>query len=49
MGPEGALHVIVGGRVVVRNGHLVGADLVTLREEARVAARRLAKRMHQLA
>ncbi len=45
MGPESAVHVLVGGRVVVRNGHLVGADLVTLQEEARVAARRLAKKM----
>lgn len=45
MGPEGARHVVVAGRVVVRDGRLAGADLETLQTEAREAARRLSARM----
>lgn len=45
MGPRGAVHVVVAGRIVVRDGRLVGADLETLQGEAREAARRLSARM----
>lgn len=46
-GPEGIRHVVVGGRVVVRDGHLVGDRIDSLRAEASEMARRIAKRMDQ--
>ncbi|MFO0750870.1 MAG: amidohydrolase family protein [Myxococcota bacterium] len=45
MGPDGAVHVVVAGRVVVRDGRLVGADIAELRRDASEAAARLATRM----
>ena len=42
LGPERtARHVFVGGEYVVRDGHLVGADLTDLRRELARRARRL--------
>lgn len=38
-------HVVVGGRVVVRDGRLTGGDLDAIRDEAREQAARLWKRM----
>jgi cysteine synthase A len=38
-------HVMVGGRWVVRDGHLVNADLAAIRNEAAAAAERLWSRM----
>jgi len=40
-------HCVVGGRVVVRDGALVGADIEAIRAEAREAAPRLWRAMEQ--
>ncbi len=45
MTPEGAVHAIVDGRVVLRQGALVHADIAALRAEAAEAATRLGERM----
>lgn len=48
--PDGRVrHVLVGGRVVVRDGVLTGADLGTIRREAEAEAQRLWARMAALA
>jgi cytosine/adenosine deaminase-related metal-dependent hydrolase len=39
------VHVVVGGRLVVENGELLGADLASIRAEAQAAAPRLWERM----
>ncbi|MCA9664304.1 MAG: amidohydrolase family protein [Myxococcales bacterium] len=43
-GPR-ALHLVVGGRVVVRDGRLVSGDIDAIRDEAREQAERLWQRM----
>lgn len=49
MEPDGRVrHVLVGGRVVVRDGVLVGADLGEIRRDAEVEAQRLWARMAAL-
>lgn len=48
MGPGGAFHVVVAGRVVVRDGRLVGLDFDTLRDEATRLAGELDRRMRNL-
>ncbi len=48
MTDNGALHVLVDGRLVVRDGKLLGADLDTLRQRASQAAARLHLKMAQL-
>jgi len=48
MGRDGARHVVIDGRVVVRDYELVGHDLEKLREEATSAAGALAARMRHL-
>lgn len=48
MTSQGALHVLVDGRLVVRDGKLLGADLESLRQRAREAAQRLHLKMAQL-
>ena len=45
---EGPLHVLVGGRLVVRDRKLVNGDLETIRAEAQEAANRLWPRMQAL-
>lgn len=47
-GEEAPRHVLVDGRVVVRDGKLVGADLEAIRAEARSEAARLWRRMDAL-
>lgn len=48
MGPAGAFHAVVAGRVVVRESRLVGVDFDGLREEARRCAGLLDARMRDL-
>jgi cytosine/adenosine deaminase-related metal-dependent hydrolase len=48
MGPAGAFHAVVAGRVVVREGRLVDLDHEGLREEARRLAGVLDLRMRQM-
>jgi len=48
MGPDAALHVVVGGRIVVRDGRLVGHDLDALKDEAKRSAGALVARMRHL-
>lgn len=48
MGPGGAFHAVVGGRVVVREGRLVAVDYEALREEARRLAGVLDLRMREM-
>ena len=45
---SGARHVLVGGRVVVEDGVLVGADLGEIRAQARTQAAALWRRMEAL-
>ncbi len=45
---SGAQHVVVAGRVVVKDGKLTGADQIEIRAEARAAAPRLWARMAKL-
>lgn len=47
-GPGRALHVVVGGRVVVRGGRLVAADYQAIEAEAIAAASSLSSRMREL-
>ncbi len=47
-GPEGPRHVLVGGRLVVRDGRLVNGDLEAIRAEAQTQADRLWSRMRAL-
>ncbi len=48
--PDGAVrHVLVDGRVVVRDGVLLGGDLASIRAQAQVQAQRLWERMAQIA
>lgn len=48
MTDQGARHVLVDGRLVVRDGKLLGTDLDNLRQRAREAAQRLHLKMTQL-
>ena len=47
-GPSGVCHVVVGGRVVVRDGRLSGGDLDSIRSEATSQAQGLWQRMERL-
>ncbi len=47
--PDGqVLHVVVGGRLVVRDGRLAGADIDEIREQAATQAKRLWRRMEKI-
>ena len=46
-GESGARHLVVGGRLLVRDGALVTGDVEPLRADAREHAARLWKRMAQ--
>jgi cytosine/adenosine deaminase-related metal-dependent hydrolase len=48
VGPQGARHVLVDGRLVVRDGELVLGDLAEIEAGARLQAARLWKRMAEL-
>ncbi len=48
-GPEGVRHVVVGGRLVVEDGRLLGGDIEEIRAAAAAAAPRLWERMAELA
>jgi hypothetical protein len=48
MTASGARHVLVDGRVVVRDGQLPGVDVARLRQRARDAAQKLNLRMAKI-
>jgi cytosine/adenosine deaminase-related metal-dependent hydrolase len=47
-GTSGPVHLVVGGRLVLREGRLTGGDLDAIRAEARQEAERLWKRMARI-